>query len=264
MDISIIIATYKPEEYLIQCLDSIQNQTLEKNRYEVIIVLNGCDNPWKDWLEKSLEKYTFAYQFIQTMVGGVSNARNIALEKVSSSYVTFIDDDDWFSNEYLEEMLCHATPKTIVHGLMLDSNESDGAISKGYVACYWEKFKDRGYSNFLEGRGLLSSVGAKLIPMEVIGDRRFDVRIPLGEDALFMTSLIDKIDNITITKDRAIYYRRLRNGSASRRTRSFWERLHIVIMLCSSYIGLYFRHPGHYPIGMILARVLVTPRRWLL
>ena len=46
MKISIIIPTYKPGPYLKDCLESINNQTMNKKCFEVIIVLNGVIKPY--------------------------------------------------------------------------------------------------------------------------------------------------------------------------------------------------------------------------
>lgn len=39
--ISVIIPTYLPKDYLWECMDSLENQTLSKDEFEVILVLNG-------------------------------------------------------------------------------------------------------------------------------------------------------------------------------------------------------------------------------
>ena len=81
MKISVIVPTYKPQVYLWECLDSIYNQTFPKTEYELILVLNGCNEPYnaqiKDWLAKHSD---LRVQYIQTDEAGVSNARNMALD----------------------------------------------------------------------------------------------------------------------------------------------------------------------------------------
>lgn len=56
MKISVIVPTYRPQGYLWECLDSVYNQTFPKSDYELVLVLNGCDEPFhsqiKDWLGK--------------------------------------------------------------------------------------------------------------------------------------------------------------------------------------------------------------------
>lgn len=81
MKISIIVPTYKPQAYLWECLDSIYNQTFPKSEYELVLVLNGCCEPYntqiKEWLSKHPD---LQVQYFQTDEAGVSNARNMALD----------------------------------------------------------------------------------------------------------------------------------------------------------------------------------------
>ena len=113
--ISIIIPTYKPQTYIWECLDSLRNQTFAKDKFEVIIVLNGCINPWKCQIEDYIanKMQGMNVNFIHTEQRGVSNARNLALDLVKGEYVTFIDDDDFVSPSYLEELYVKASPDTI-------------------------------------------------------------------------------------------------------------------------------------------------------
>ena len=46
IQISVVLPTYKPGAYIYD-IDSIDNQTLGKEMYELIIVLNGCNEPYK-------------------------------------------------------------------------------------------------------------------------------------------------------------------------------------------------------------------------
>ena len=57
MKISVIIPTYKPKEYLWECLDSLYNQTLSKQDFEVLLVLNGCDEPYKSNIRKYINNH---------------------------------------------------------------------------------------------------------------------------------------------------------------------------------------------------------------
>ena len=103
MKISIIIPTYKPQSYLWECLSSLSNQTFPKEDYEILLVLNGCENPYKLEIESFISKRSsnVNIQLIHTLDAGVSNARNIALSYVKGEYVTFIDDDDFVSPLFL-------------------------------------------------------------------------------------------------------------------------------------------------------------------
>lgn len=115
MKISVVVPTYKPKEYLWKCLDSIVKQTFSYKDYEVIIVLNGCTSPWREQIDHyvSCNMHGINVVFINTEQSGVSNARNIGLDTAKGDYIAFIDDDDFISPVYLEELYLKATEDTI-------------------------------------------------------------------------------------------------------------------------------------------------------
>ena len=115
MKISVIVPTYKPKEYLWECLDSLVAQTLSGSEWELLLVLNGCCEPWRTQIEQYIgsKMQGMNVVFVQTDTPGVSNARNIALDRARGEYITFIDDDDYVSPQYLEELLKAATPDTV-------------------------------------------------------------------------------------------------------------------------------------------------------
>lgn len=82
MMVSVIIPTYKPGDYIYECLKAVCNQSFSKDDYEIVIVVNGCKEPFVEnissYLKKTLE---CNYQILQTDIPGVSNARNFGMEK---------------------------------------------------------------------------------------------------------------------------------------------------------------------------------------
>ena len=79
-EISVIIPTYKPQDYLWQCLESLERQTVSKTLYEVVIILNGCKEPYYSNISNRLKDYTMDVRLLQTDEAGVSYARNIGIE----------------------------------------------------------------------------------------------------------------------------------------------------------------------------------------
>mgnify|MGYP000013529029 CR=1 FL=1 len=79
--ISVIIPTYAPKDYLWECLGSLENQTLSKDEFEVILVLNGEREPYESLIRKKLPKYSFASTLLYSTPNGVSRARNHGMEK---------------------------------------------------------------------------------------------------------------------------------------------------------------------------------------
>lgn len=196
MKISVIIPSYKPKGYLWECLESLYNQTFPSNDFEILLVLNGCCEPYKSQIEEFLKgKDMCNVCLIQTNQLGVSNARNIGLDRAKGDYITFIDDDDYVSPSYLEELYEKALPDTI--SLCYPYAFNDGSpeiqlpyyITKAYDYCYCKLGKLRLSSKV---RKYFSGPCMKLIPMNFIQERRFDVHFRNGEDVLFMFLISDQ------------------------------------------------------------------------
>lgn len=259
MKISVIVPTYKPQAYLWECLDSIYNQTFPKSDYELVLVLNGCNEPYNtqilDWLSKHKD---LNVQFFQIDTGGVSNARNIALDNAKGEYVTFIDDDDLISTAYLKELYEKATPDTVSLCYPYAFNDGDiekqlpYSITKAYD--YICKHKCKKLSSM--ARKFFSGPCMKLIPMSFIHDRRYDVRFKNGEDSLFMFLISDKIDKVSFTSKDAIYYRRFRDNSACTRSKTKREIIANKMNMIKAYISIYLRKPQKYSLLFFITRLL--------
>ncbi|MFA7073714.1 MAG: glycosyltransferase [Endomicrobiaceae bacterium] len=103
--ISIIIPVYNAEEYLKQCLESVSTQTFKD--FECICINDAStDNSLK-----ILKKYSDTderFKIITNINSGVSAARNAGLNSASARYLTFVDADDWISEDYLEKLYTSA------------------------------------------------------------------------------------------------------------------------------------------------------------
>ena len=256
MDISVIIPSYKPQDYLWECLDSLASQTFPKDRFEVILVLNGCEEPYKAQIEKYIDEHKDLYiRFIHTLQGGVSNARNIALDCAEGEYICFIDDDDYVSATYLEELHSKASEDTIA---ISDTHYFvDGQTREEYsrMAEMFEMLSPDGKTGFINARRLFFSIWMKLIPRKMIGSRRFPADFSVGEDCLFMFLISDRFKYVDFTSDNAIYYRRMRPDSAmgTQRTRS--QIFLIDLKLIMRYTKFYLSGLRRYSTLFYLSRI---------
>lgn len=100
--ISIIIPIYNAESYLCECLNSIKNQTFID--YEVICVDDGSSDKSKEICESFVSEDKRFFLLSKTN-GGVSSARNLALEKTKGDYVCFVDSDDVVADDFLEHLV---------------------------------------------------------------------------------------------------------------------------------------------------------------
>ena len=97
----------------------------------------------------------------------------------------------------------------------------------------------------------------------IIGKERFDCSFERGEDALFMAKLSKNVKVIRTSSSDAVYYRRLRNGSASRKGLSVWERLRDNARLAKAYTLLYVMGFPHYDALFFATRFCALARNCL-
>lgn len=256
MKISVIIPTYKPQDYLWQCLDSLCNQTFPQEDFEIILVLNGCKDPYDEDITAYIEKHSdINWNYIQTDVPGVSNARNLGLDAVKGEYVTFVDDDDYVSSVYLQELYDKADEQTVSLCCPYAFYGEDVSNSAPYFTDVFEEFHDKGDVSISKVRKYFSGPCMKLIPMSFIQGRRYDVRFKNGEDSLFMFLISDKISKCRFTSPEAVYYRRYREGSAFTSHHSLWSKIKNSTKLAFTMIGYYLRNIRGYKIGLLYTRI---------
>lgn len=261
MKISVIIPTYKPQGYLWECLDSIVAQTLSKDEYEVIIVLNGCCSPWKDTIEDYVKEkmQDLQVKFIQTDMPGVSNARNVAMDNVEGKYVTFIDDDDYVSSVFLERLLSNVNGDANVvlsNAVAFNDNDPANLIPYHLTKIYQQYSNKSNVKLSSKVRKYFSGPCMKLIPMAIIMDKRFDVRFKNGEDSLFMLLISDKIASVTFADSDAIYYRRYRDTSAITQKGKILNRIVNSVRLIREYFVIFLKYK--VDIVFLMTRVLGT------
>lgn len=261
--ISAIIPTYKPKNYLWECLHSLEMQTLSPTAYEVIIVLNGCNEPYYTEINKYIREHLANrnVHFIQTNQSGVSNARNIGLDIAKGDYVTFIDDDDFISPTYLEEMysLADGTNLVCCYPYAFNDGNVSCQLPYGITEAYEYAIKHHCHTISSKVRKYFSGPCMKLIPMSFIQERRFDIRFRNGEDSIFMFLISDRIKSIALTSRQAIYYRRYRVGSATYK-RTIKDRLPNIWNMCKAYSEIYWKNPSKYSFLFYCTRLLACAK----
>lgn len=96
--ISIIVPVYNVEMYLAKCVDSILAQTY--TNLEIFLVNDGSF----DCCGKLCDEYAKEDKRIKVIHkknGGLSDARNVAIDVATGEFITFIDSDDYVTDDYI-------------------------------------------------------------------------------------------------------------------------------------------------------------------
>lgn len=238
--ITVIVPVYNVENYLNKCLDSLINQTYKN--LEIIVINDGStDNSGKICQEYAQKDNRIIY--IEKENGGQSEARNMGLDRMTGSYVTFVDSDDWVELDYVEILYKKITEyqADIAVGNYYSFNEFERMYYFHIFGnSYYEKVYDNVsiFENFYESEHMknfaLICVGGKLYKSDLFRELRFEVG-KLGEDG-YLNQKIYLLAEKTIYLNAGLYAYRQREGSSSRSWTEKW--MHALVDEMSERITL--------------------------
>ncbi len=202
--ITVIVPVYNVEKYLSRCVDSIINQTY--SNLEIFLVDDGspdkCGKICDDYAKKDQR-----IKVIHKQNGGLSDARNVALDVATGSYITFVDSDDYIALDMIEN-------------LYNDLKKYDAEIATCSYQSFYEKIENKGqvenkktmvYNNeealedMLYQKSCTTSAWGKLYKKELFNK----IRYPKGkicEDLDTTYLLFSKANKITISENKKYFY----------------------------------------------------------
>lgn len=96
MNLSIIIPVYNKSEYLTECIESVQRQSLKDS--EIICVDDGSTDGSAE-LVSEFQKTDGRVRLIRQQNLGAGAARNAGVKAAKGEYVAFLDADDFYSSK---------------------------------------------------------------------------------------------------------------------------------------------------------------------
>ncbi len=229
--ISIIIPAYNAEKYLVNCLDSIINQTFKD--FEIICVNDGSTDNTLKILNDYKNKKNINLTILNTKNYGCSAARNEGIKKSHGKYITFIDADDRIAPNMLEKMLHEAKQSfaDVVKCAKADVYENKNAtiirkpIWNEKRIIEKQDFATEIYPQFF-GRCRLCTAWATLIKKSVLERNRIVFRTDLvvNEDEVFAIELFSAIDRFIYIPDALYLYTKNEYGLSGNGT-NIYERL---------------------------------------
>lgn len=213
--LSIIVPIYNVEDYIEVCIDSILNQRYAD--FELILVNDGstdkCGEICDDFAIKDKRVIV-----IHKENGGLSSARNAGLDIARGKYLSFIDSDDFISEDYyqpnMEYLLFHPQTDMIVMQVCYYDNMENYVkinIAKEYLNNY-------DVVSYLFSMDYICSAWINIYKREVFEK----IRYPEGkifEDGYVLPKIASKINNLFLSS-KGIYYYRKRNDSIMRKKRT--------------------------------------------
>lgn len=230
--ISIIVPVYNVEDYIKQCLDSILLQTY--TNFEVIVVDDGSTDSSSEICDDFAKKDK-RFNVIHKENGGVSKARNIALDNVNGSYVVFVDSDDVLPKDALKKMIDEtiATNSEVSVLGWYDFKDEDKKIFE----CKKNKIileNENVLKSFLNDQYFTSVIWGKIYKSEIINNNRFDENIVIAEDFDFLYKVLKKVNRLSVNTFEIAYKYRVRETSAMRK--KYNDKFENEVTLCEKVL----------------------------
>ncbi len=237
--ISVVVPVYNVEKYIKKCIDSILSQSYKN--LEIYLVDDGStDNSGKICDEYALNHDNIFV--IHKENGGLSDARNVAIDQCKGEYITFIDSDDSVKEDYIEYL--HSLLKNYDCDISICDfdyiNENGELINHplntGTIEVLDTK-KCIGY--LLKSSKVNTSASMKMYRMSLFEG----VRYPKGklyEDIATTYKLILKA-KMLVRGDRSLYVYLLRQGSITKQKFNLkkLEAIEHIDKMCADIIDVY-------------------------
>ena len=213
--VSIIICVYNVEPNLFKCLESISQQTIMPNLYEIILVDDAStDNSLE--IAKQFQRKNNKISIIENRKNlGPGFARNKAINHAKGEYINFLTGDDYLDPIAIESMLMSAI-----------DNQSDLVIS-GHISATEngdELFKSNfppsitvnklGLLKFILSYNVSSIMGNLLIKKSLFSKHNLAFPVGLHKDFSLFYKIAFYANNVYIHQD-YLYYWVKRKGSTA-------------------------------------------------
>lgn len=227
--VTIGIAMYNCQNYIERCLNSILEQTY--NNIEIIIVNDGStDNSLN--IVNEIKKNSSKNEKIKIYTkenGGLSSARNYAIEKSTGKFIVLMDADDWLEKDAIEKMVeiqCKYNCDIVKINYFINSSENK-IIDKGRYQKYQnrlidiEKYKEDIIADILLGN-ISAYTWSMLIKKEIIKEELYFEKNVHLEDKIFLIKLINNVKNIFFSSEILYHYFLNVNGLMHKRSFEYY------------------------------------------
>lgn len=209
--ISVIIPVYNVEKYLKKSIDSVLNQTFQN--FEIILVDDGSTDNSGIICDEYAEKDN-RIKVVHQKNAGVSVARNLGIEKSKGNYICFLDSDDWYSNNALEEFIKLITDfKADIAAISVfeTSDEHTDYMSENKINVF---NNSEAMTQLFKNALVFGTACNKLYKREIFNSIKFPKNL-YWEDMYISLDVLINISKITWSKKACLYYRQQRKDSTT-------------------------------------------------
>ena len=203
MLISFIVPVYNVERYLSSCLDSILNQEINKDDFEIILV-EDCST---DGSLQICKDYSCRYENIILIENDKNIGRGITRNKgmacAKGEYVHFVDSDDYLFPNSIQELLSLDLTKQSPDMIRFECSSTTNNFKGQNIIIYKGK-----YNEYCSPSPCLSAWGYWFKRSFLIDNNLCFTDKETGQDAIFTFSTLSQNPFIIVISTKVYYYRR--------------------------------------------------------
>lgn len=203
LKISVIIPVYNAEKTLHRCVDSILVQNFSD--FEVLLIDDGC----KDNSGKICDEYAkkdSRVKVIHKVNGGVSSARNMGLDNAKGEWITFVDADDYIASDFLSAINNNASDFIIGQSQHFNSSGKYWITEKISMQDVVNKEQFQSFLAHNLACHIMRTPWGKFFKRNLIGKIRYDERMKVGEDTVFVHNYLLHCKSISVIDNMTYYY----------------------------------------------------------
>lgn len=193
--ISVIVPVYNVAKYLPRCLDSLINQTYKN--IEIILVDDGSTDGSGEICDEYAASDSRVNVF-HTPNGGVSRARNVALDNAGGEYITFVDSDDWLERDWTADAIAEIRKADVdlyIGGYVKSYEAGSDKVVHKYmpraILTNMECLKEM-YMQKIEDTAFAWEVCGKLFHRKLWNGVRFRENISVQEDGIAFFEILQR------------------------------------------------------------------------
>ena len=212
--LSIVIPFYNVEKYIAECLDSVYNQDIPEDEYEVICVNDASPDNSRDIVLEYQKKHSNLILVEHEVNKKLGAARNTGRRIAQGKYIWNVDSDDMIVPNCLGEILntCEQNKLDVLvvgfwvkHANGINErekkqwDETDGIVSG---VDFWKK-------QVIKKLGTNSQIWTKVYRRDYLEDKNiFSPEIYYGEDVPFTFESIIRAERLFVTARECYIYRK--------------------------------------------------------
>lgn len=221
--ISVVIPIYDGIDYIDTSLKSLMDQNINNANYEIILVFNG---KFHDEVNYIYSNENFNKNLDITILindePSAGAARNLGVKYAKYSHITFVDIDDFLSENFIQSNFNHLEDNTIlfsqIHNIENEQIDTENVLNLEILNSY-----EKRTISLIDLNRISTITACKVIPKNLLLTQNFRSYLRSGEDTVYFCELFTnnrpKLKVIPL-EENAIYYRLIRENSVSRKASS--------------------------------------------